>query len=153
MKNSEYSEYLQGIVREIIDESITNPKYGLELRMIQSSLDYLQAIEVAIESGKCEHLNKLFKKEIPIHPKLLPALSDCINAIRHGTQIGRPSAFTQTQEEIIYEEIRRRKELNESKITLEINDVAFDIHSNEATVRRIWNRQKNPKKKKSAKTP
>jgi hypothetical protein len=112
MKNSKYSAYLQRIVREIIDDSLATPKQGVELRMVQSSLDYLQAIEVAIESGKCEHLNKLFKKEIPIHPKLLPALSDCINAIRHGTQIGRPSAFTQTQEEIIYEEIKRRKELN-----------------------------------------
>jgi hypothetical protein len=142
MKNAEYSTSLQAIVLEIIDESLINPKKGLELRMVQSSLDYLQAIEVAIESGKCEHLNKLFKKAIPIHPKLLPALSDCINAIRHGTQVGRPSAFTPTQEEIIYEEIKRRKGLNSSNITDEINAVAFDIDSNEATVRRIWNRQK-----------
>jgi len=147
MKNSEYSASLQAIVREIINESLTNPKQGLELRMVQSSLDYLQAIEIALESGKCERLSKLFKRTIPIHPKLLPALSDCINAIQHGTQIGRPSTFTPTQEEIIYEEIRRRKELNESKITDEINDVAFDIDSNEATVRRIWNRQKKAQKK------
>ena len=115
--------------------------------MVQSTLDYLQAIEVAIESGKCEHLNKLFKKKIPIHPRLLPALSDCINAIRHGTQLGRPSAFTPTQEEIIYEEIRQRKERNQSNITDEIDNVAFDIDSNEATVRRIWNRQKKSQKK------
>jgi len=147
MKNSEYSASLQSVVREIIDESLTNQKQGLELRMVQSSLDYLQAIEVALESGKCEHLNKLFKKEIPIHPKLLPALSDCINAIQHGTQIGRPSAFTPTQEEIIYEEIRLRKELNDSNITDEIDQVAFDIDSNESTVRRIWNRQKKAQKK------
>lgn len=147
MKNAEYSASLQAIVREIIDESLANPKQGLELRMVQSSLDYLQAIEVAIESGKCEHLNKLFKKKIPIHPRLLPALSDCINAIRHGTQLGRPSAFTPTQEEIIHEEIRRRKELNSSNITDEINDIAFDIDSNEATVRRIWNRQQKVQKK------
>ena len=147
MKNSEYSASLQAVVREIIDESLTNTKHGLELRMIQSSLDYLQAIEVALESGKCEHLNKLFKKEIPIHPKLLPALSDCINAIQHGTQIGRPSAFTPTQEEIIYEEIRQRKELKASNLTDEIIDVAIDIDSNESTVRRIWNRQKKAQKK------
>lgn len=142
MKNAEYSASLQEIVREIVDESLINPKKGLELRMVQSSLDYLQAIEVAIESGKCERLNKLFKKAIPIHPKLLPALSDCINAIKHGTQVGRPSAFTPTQEEIIYEEIRQRKEQNQSNITDEINAVAYDIDSNEATVRRVWNRQK-----------
>jgi hypothetical protein len=142
MKNAEYSASLQAIVREIVDESHINQKQGLELRMVQSSLDYLQAIEVAIESGKCEHLNKLLKKSIPIHPKLLPALSDCISAIKHGTQVGRPSAFTPTQEEIIYEEIRQRKERNQSNITDEINAVAFDIDSNEATVRRIWNRQK-----------
>ena len=125
MKNSEYSASLQAVVRQIIDEGLANPKHGLELRMIQSSLDYLQAIEVALESGKCEHLNKLFKKEIPIHPKLLPALSDCINAIKHGTQIGRPSTFTPTQEEIIYEEIRLRKEQNQSNITDEINNIAI----------------------------
>ena len=142
MKNAEYSASLQEIVREIVDESLINPKKGLELRMVQSSLDYLQAIEVATESGKCERLNKLFKKAIPIHPKLLPALSDCINAIKHGTQVGRPSAFTPTQEEIIYEEIRQRKERNQSNITDEIDNVAFDVDSNEATVRRIWNRQK-----------
>jgi hypothetical protein len=146
MKNSEYSASLQLIVREIIDESLANPKQGHELQMVQSSLDYLQAIEVALESGKCEHLNKLFKREIPIHPKLLPALSDCINAIQHGTQIGRPSTFTPTQEEIIYEEIRLRKRLNDSNITDEIDQVAFDIDSNESTVRRIWNRQKKADK-------
>ena len=142
MKNAEYSASLQAIVREIIHESLAKPKQGFELQMVQSTLDYLQAIEVAIESGKCEHLNKLFKREIPIHPKLLPAISDCINAIKHSTQVGRPSAFTPTQEEIIYEEIRQRKEQNQSNITDEINAVAYDIDSNEATVRRVWNRQK-----------
>lgn len=147
MKNAEYSASLQAIVREIINESLANPKQGHELRMVQSSFDYLQAIEVALESGKCEHLSKLFKKEVPIHPRLLPAVSDCINSIRHGTQVGRPSAFTPTQEEIIYDEIRHRKELNDSNITDEIGDVAFDIDSNESTVRRIWNRQKKAQKK------
>lgn len=146
MKNAEYSASLQAIVREIIHESLAKPKQGFELQMVQSTLDYLQAIEVAIESGKCEHLNKLFKKEIPIHPKLLPAISDCINALKHGTQAGRPSAFTPTQE-IIYEEIKQRKERNQSNITDEIDHVAFDIDSNEATVRRIWNRQKKTQKK------
>jgi hypothetical protein len=140
MKNSDYSASLQEIVREVIDESLTSPKYGLELRMIQSSIDYLQAIEVAIESGTCEHLYKLFKRELPIHPRLLPAISDCISARQHGTQVGRPSAFTATQEEIIYEELKLRKEQNQSNITDEINNIAFDLDSNESTIRRIWNR-------------
>jgi hypothetical protein len=146
MKNSEYSAYLQGIVREIIDESLANTKQGIELRMVQSSLDYLQAIEVATESAKCDHLHKLLNKEIPIHPKLLPAISDCFKSIQHGTQIGRPSAFTPTQEEIIHEEIRQRKEQNQSNITDEINNVAFDVNSNEGTIRRIWNRFQKIKK-------
>jgi hypothetical protein len=54
MKNSDYSASLQVIVQEIIDEGKTSPRQGVELRMIQSTLDYLLAIEATIESGKCE---------------------------------------------------------------------------------------------------
>lgn len=154
MKNTAYSASLQAIIREIIDENLELPKHGLELHMVQSTLDYLQAIEVTVESGKSEHLTKLFNRRIPIHPKLLPAISDCLKAIQHGTQVGRPSAFTPTQDEIIFDELKRNKAINNSTITDEIASLAFELDVSESTVKRIWDRfQRQQKSTKSSKTP
>ena len=154
MKNSDYSASLQVIVQEIIDEGKTSPRQGVELRMIQSTLDYLLAIEATIESGKGERLVRLLKNRVPIHPKLLPALSDCLKTIQHGTQVGRPSAFTPTQEEIIYEILGQNKSIAKSTITEEIASLAFELDVSESTVKRVWDRfQKQQKEQKSSKTP
>ena len=154
MKNSDYSASLQVIVREIIDEGKTSPRQGVELSMIKSTLDYLLAIEATIESGKSERLDRLLKNQVPIHPKLLPALSDCLKTIQHGTQVGRPSAFTPTQEEIIYEILGHNKSIMKSTITEEIATLAFALDVSESTVKRIWDRfQKQQKEQKSSKPP
>ena len=154
MKNSDYSASLQVIVQEIIDEGKTSPRQGVELSMIKSTLDYLLAIEATIESGKSERLDRLLKNQVPIHPKLLPALSDCLKTIQHGTQVGRPSAFTPTQEEIIYEILDCNKSITKSTITEEIATLAFELDVSESTVKRIWDRfQKQQKEQKSSKPP
>ena len=69
-------------MQEIIDEGKTSPRQGVELSMIQSTLDYLLAIEATIESGKSERLDHLLKNQVPIDPRLLPALSDCLKTIQ-----------------------------------------------------------------------
>jgi hypothetical protein len=154
MKNSDYSASLQLIVQEIIDESKLSPKQDVELRMVQSTLDYLIAIEAAIESGKCNRLDRLLKNQVPIHPKLLPALADCLKAIQHGTQSGRPSIYTPTEDEVIHTELTHRRELNESTIGEEIDRMSDELGAKDGTIRRIWNRfQQKQKKSKRAKTP
>lgn len=140
MKNSDYSASLQAIVQEIIDEGKTSPMQGVELRMIQSTLDYLLAIEITIESGKCERLDRLLRNHVPIHPKLLPALADCLKAIKYGTQSGRPSTFTPTEEEIIHAELTHRRDHNGSTIGDEIDRLSDDLDVKDGTIRRIWNR-------------
>jgi hypothetical protein len=153
MKNSDYSVSLQVIVQEIIDEGKTSPRQGVELRMIQSTLDYLLAIEATIESGKCERLDRLLKSQVPIHPKLLPALSDCLKTIQHGTQVGRPSAFTPTQEEIIYEILGHNKSAAKSTITEEIAALAFELDVSESTVKRVWDRFQKQQKEQKVQNP
>ncbi len=90
---------------------------------------------------------------MPIHPKLLPSLSYCLKTIQHGTQVGRPSAFTPTQEEIIYEILGHNKSAAKSTITEEIAALAFELDVSESTVKRVWDRFQKQQKEQKVQNP
>ncbi len=105
---------------------------------IEWETDYLYAIEMALLVFDQKPLLKLLRDKRPIHPMLLPALADAIEAKRRPS--GNRRKLTATQELVMARamqyERRKKGKLKEEVV----EDMAALMNLSESTVKRAYDK-------------